>query len=123
MKTILIVDDSVTMRRMVSASLRGVKEVRFDEAASGLEAIERLAIGQVDLMILDMNMPDMHGLEVLQFIRGHGAFRALPVLVLTTRGDEETRSEAMARGASLYMNKPFDPSALARQVNKLLQVD
>ena len=63
----------------------------FAQAASGLEAIEQLALGPVALMVLDLNMPDMHGLEVLKFVRRHPAFTRLPVIVLTTRGDEASR--------------------------------
>ena len=73
MNNILIVDDSPTMRRMVMASLRSLPGVSFGEASSGLEAIERLALAPVDLMILDLNMPDMHGIEVLGFLRRHQA--------------------------------------------------
>ena len=90
----LIVDDSPTMRRMVMASLRDVCAGGFSEAASGLEAIEQLALGPVALMVLDLNMPDMHGLEVLKFVRAQQAFRRLPVIVLTTRGDEPSRAAA-----------------------------
>jgi two-component system chemotaxis response regulator CheY len=57
MTTILVVDDSATMRRMVVAALRGLGPVRFDEAQTGLEAIERLSVGPVDLVLLDLNMP------------------------------------------------------------------
>src|SRR6476646_11312280 len=67
---ILIVDDSPTIRRMVKASLAALSgPCEFVEASSGLEAIERLALGPVELMVLDLNMPDMHGLEVLGFVR------------------------------------------------------
>ena len=117
----LIVDDSPTMRRMVMASLRDVCAGGFAEAASGLEAIEQLAMGPVALMVLDLNMPDMHGLEVLKFVRGHDAFRRLPVIVLTTRGDEPSRAAALAAGASLYMTKPFAPHALAGQARALVE--
>ena len=73
---ILIVDDSPTIRRMVRASLAALPPpVEFIEAASGLEAIERLALGVVELMVLDLNMPDMHGLEVLGFVRAHQKYR------------------------------------------------
>jgi two-component system, chemotaxis family, chemotaxis protein CheY len=116
----LVVDDSPTIRRMVMASLRGICVGGFSEAASGLEAIEQLALGPAALMILDLNMPDMHGLEVLRFVRGHQAFRALPVIVLTTRGDEASRTAALAAGASVYLTKPFAPAALARDARALL---
>ena len=96
MERTLIVDDSPTMRRMVMASLRDVCDGGFSEAASGLEAIEQLALGPVALMVLDLNMPDMHGFEVLKFVRKHPSFRQLPVIVLTTRGDDESRSAALA---------------------------
>lgn len=116
----LVVDDSPTMRRMVMASLREVCPGGFSEAASGLEAIEQLAMGPVALMILDLNMPDMHGLEVLKFVRSHAAFRALPVIVLTTRGDETSRAAALAAGASLYLTKPFVPQVLAQEARALV---
>src|SRR3954471_20410259 len=98
MNHILIVDDSPTMRRMVMASLRGLPDVSFGEASSGLEAVERLALAPVDLMILDLNMPDMHGLEVLEFLRSHQAYSHVRVIVLTTRGDEASRADALAAG-------------------------
>ena len=66
MKRVLVVDDSATMRRMIMASLRGVHDLAFDQAVSGLEAIERITLAPVDLVVLDLNMPDVHGLEVLQ---------------------------------------------------------
>jgi two-component system chemotaxis response regulator CheY len=123
MKSVLIVDDSATMRRMVIASLRRLNKVKFDEASSGLEAIERMALGKVDLMVLDLNMPDIHGLEVLKFVRNHPKLQATPIIVLTTRGDEASRSEAMTRGASLYLTKPFDPHVLAREAQQLMDVN
>jgi two-component system chemotaxis response regulator CheY len=120
MKQILIVDDSPTIRRMVRASLaRFFPTVEFLEAASGLEAIERLALASIGLIVLDLNMPDMHGLEVLQFVRSHDKYRNVPIVILTTRGDEASRSAAMAAGASTYLTKPFAPELLASEVQKL----
>jgi two-component system chemotaxis response regulator CheY len=121
-KNVLVVDDSNTMRRMVMATLRGLKSVQFVEARSGLEAIERLALGTVDLMVLDLNMPDMHGLEVVKFVRNHAAFRAIPIVVLTTRSDDASREAVVAAGASLYLTKPFEPSNLLEQARRLLTV-
>lgn len=120
MRTILVVDDSATMRRMVVTALRQVRAVAFEQAESGLEAVERLATGAVDLVILDLNMPDMHGLEVLRFVRAHHAFAQLPVIVLTTRGDDSSREDALAAGASVYLTKPFGPATLVPEVERLL---
>jgi two-component system chemotaxis response regulator CheY len=120
MKNILVVDDSPTMRRMVAASLRSLSDVGFGEAGSGLEAIERLALAPVDLMILDLNMPDMHGMEVIEFVRGHQAYRGIPIIVLTTRGDEASRQDALAAGATHYLTKPFDPRELTGHARRLL---
>lgn len=120
MKKILIVDDSPTMRRMIIASLRDLKDVSFEEASSGLEAIEHLAISRADLMVLDLNMPDMHGMEVVQFVRKHQAHRSIPIIILTTRGDDSSRSAALDAGAALYLTKPFLPNALSAHVRELL---
>lgn len=121
MKNVLVVDDSPTMRRMVIASLRGLPETRFTEAASGLEALEAMALAPVHLIILDLNMPDMHGMEVLRFVRRHQTYRALPIVVLTTKGDEASRTEVIEAGASLYITKPFNPAALAEHVRTLME--
>jgi two-component system chemotaxis response regulator CheY len=122
MTQILIVDDSPTIRRMVKASLADVSErLEFIEAGSGLEAIERLAIGAVELMVLDLNMPDMHGLEVLGFVRAHQKYRQVPIIVLTTRGDDSSRTAALQAGATAFMTKPFDPQALAIRARELLR--
>jgi len=119
MPNILIVDDSPTIRRMVKASLSALS-ARYVEAGSGLEAIEVLAVHGVDVIILDLNMPDMHGLDVLRFVRGHSQYRRVPVLVLTTRGDADSRGAAMQAGASAFMTKPFTPVALAAAVGDLI---
>jgi two-component system chemotaxis response regulator CheY len=121
MRQILIVDDSPTIRRMVRASLTQLGgSVEFVEAGSGLEAIERLALGAIRLMVLDLNMPDMHGLEVLGFVRSHQKYRNVPIIVLTTRGDDASRSAALQAGATAYLTKPFAPQALATEVRQLL---
>ena len=119
-RNLLIVDDSPTIRRMVAASLRPLHGFTFHEAANGLEAIERLAISPVALIILDLNMPDMHGLEVLNFVRSHERYRSIPTVVLTTKNDVESRDAALKAGATLYLTKPFDPASLLREVRQLL---
>lgn len=102
------------------ASLRGLEGVVIEEAGSGLEAVECLALAPVDMLFLDLNMPDIHGVEVIEFVRSHSAYAALPICVVTTRGDEASKSQAMSAGANVYITKPFSPSELAEQANKFL---
>ncbi|HVE59512.1 MAG TPA: response regulator [Pyrinomonadaceae bacterium] len=120
MKRILVVDDSPTIRRMMIASLRSLRDVEFDEANNGLEAIERLALAPVSLLFLDLNMPDIHGVEVIEFVRGHQAYRDIPICVVTTRGDEESRVQVLRAGANVYLTKPFTPQQLITEANRLL---
>jgi two-component system chemotaxis response regulator CheY len=120
MSHILIVDDSPTIRRMVRASLAPLA-TEIIEAASGLEAIEQLALGPIQFMVLDLNMPDMHGLEVLGFIRANQKFQQLPVIVLTTRDDQDSRTAALQAGATAYLTKPFTPQALLAAARGVLE--
>jgi two-component system chemotaxis response regulator CheY len=120
MHKILIVDDSPTIRKMVRASLQVLELSEFVEAATGLEAIEQLAVTRVQLMVLDLNMPDMHGIDVLNFVRRQQQYRSLPIVVLTTRGDDASRQTAEQAGATMYLTKPFTPHILATAVRELL---
>lgn len=119
-KQFLVVDDSKVMREMVVACLRGLPDAQFTQAASGLEAIERLSLSPFDIVILDLNMPDITGIEVLEFVRAQDKLKALPIVVVTTRGDEESRSAALAAGASSFMTKPFTPESIAAEAQRLL---
>ena len=121
MAEVLVVDDSKVMREMIVACLRGHGGLTFTHASSGLEAIERLSLKPFDLLILDLNMPDIGGLEVLEFIRGQDKLRSLPILVVTTRGDETSRQKALAAGATRFMTKPFTPESILGEVRDLLQ--
>jgi two-component system chemotaxis response regulator CheY len=118
--TVLIVDDSPTIRRMVRVALGTLPDVSFREAGNGLEAIETLVVSPPDLVVLDLNMPDMHGLEVLAFVRAREAFKTLPIVILTTRGDESSRQAAIQGGATRFLTKPFAPRELAAEVGALL---
>lgn len=120
MANILVVDDSATMRRMIMASLKPIEGVSFIEASNGLEAIEKIVIGDIDLVTLDLNMPDVHGLEVLKFLKQHEKSKDIPIIVITTKKDEATRESVISTGASIYMTKPFKPEELLNSVTKLL---
>lgn len=121
MTEILVVDDSKVMREMVVACLRVQESFAFTHAASGLEAIERLSLAPFDLVVLDLNMPDIGGVEVVEFIRGQDKLRDLPILIVTTRGDEASRARVLEAGASRFMTKPFTPEGLLAEVLDLLQ--
>jgi two-component system, chemotaxis family, chemotaxis protein CheY len=121
MKQILVVDDSKVMRDMIVACLRALPGATYTHAGSGLEAIERLSLDAFDLVVLDLNMPDIGGIEVLEFVRGQDRLRELPILVVTTRGDEASREGALAAGASRFMTKPFTPEAIRDEVGGLLE--
>lgn len=120
MKRLLIVDDSKLMRDMVAACLRPLGAVTFEFAGSGLEAIERLALASFDMMVLDLNMPDVGGIEVIEFVRAQDRLRTLPILIVTTRGDDDSRGQVMAAGASSFLAKPFIPAEILAEVRRLL---
>ncbi len=117
---VLVVDDSRVMRDMISACLRVDPALAITQAASGLEAIERLSLSTFDLMVLDLNMPDIGGLEVVEFVRSQDKLRRLPILVVTTRGDDSSRDAVLKAGASRYMTKPFAPEVILSEVQSLL---
>jgi two-component system chemotaxis response regulator CheY len=117
---ILVVDDSKVMREMIIACLRPEPGLAFAQAESGLEAIERLSLKPYDLVVLDLNMPDIGGIEVLEFVRAQDRLKTLPILVVTTRGDETSRSRAYAAGADRFMTKPFAPPEILTEVRTLL---
>lgn len=116
-----MVDDSKVMRDMVSACLKPNRHFAMTHAASGLEAIEKLSLTPFDVLVLDLNMPDIGGLEVIEFVRTHEGLRALPILVVTTRDDDSSREKALRAGASRYMTKPFTPEAILAEVTALLE--
>jgi two-component system chemotaxis response regulator CheY len=120
MSSILIVDDSKVMRDMIVACLRAIPGASFVHASTGLEAIERLSLAPFDLMVLDLNMPDVGGVEVLDFVRGQDRLRSLPVLIVTTRGDDESRDRVLRAGATAFLAKPFQPDRIIAEVRSLL---
>jgi two-component system chemotaxis response regulator CheY len=117
---LLVVDDSKVMRDMIVACLRPEGSLAFTHAGSGLEAIEKLALKSYQLLLLDMNMPDIGGIEVVEFVRSQDTLRELPIIMITTRGDDASRELALKAGASRFMTKPFTPEGLLTEVRELL---
>jgi two-component system chemotaxis response regulator CheY len=117
---VLVVDDSKVMRDMVAACLRPRPTLVVTHASSGLEAIEKLSLQRFDIVVLDLNMPDIGGIEVVEFVRGQDKLRTLPIIIVTTRGDDASRAKALAAGANRYMTKPFSPEAILDEVVRLV---
>jgi two-component system chemotaxis response regulator CheY len=118
---ILIVEDSETMRSLLSASLEELSvPVKVTEAASGFEALRILPREDFDLVVTDINMPDINGLELLSFVRRNARFESIPVVIVSTEGSERDRDKGLELGADAYLVKPFDPEALREVVSDLL---
>jgi two-component system, chemotaxis family, chemotaxis protein CheY len=122
-KQVLVVDDSKIMREMIVACLRPEGALTFSHGASGLEAIEKLSLQHFDILILDLNMPDIGGIEVVDFVRAQETLRELPIIIVTTRGDEASKTKALNAGASRFMTKPFTPEMLLSEVRALLGLE
>ncbi len=107
-----MVDDSPAMRAYMRATLEGDGVEEVVEAASGAEALRHLPRGGFSLVLLDVNLPDLSGLEVLAFTRRLPACASLTVVIVTSEDRDEDRSQAMALGANGYVTKPFSSSSL-----------
>ena len=117
----LIVDDSVTMRRIVVNSLKNLGYNNFVEANDGRDALTKLnADGEINFIITDWNMPVLSGLDLIKSIRGDDKFSALPVLMVTTRGVKEDIVEALNARVNNYIVKPFTPQILREKIEQIL---
>ena len=119
-KKVLTVDDSRTMREMVSFTLRGAG---FDvvEANDGQQALVVLASHKVDLILADLNMPNMDGITLVRELRLLPQYKGVPLLVLTTDASSERKNEGRAAGATGWIVKPFNPERLLETVQKVLR--
>ncbi|MCU4674425.1 response regulator [Catenovulum sp. 2E275] len=120
MKKILAVDDSASMRQMVSFTL---KKAGFDvtEAKDGVEALEIAKSHQFDLVISDVNMPNMDGITLISHLRGLAEYKFVPLLMLTTESGLEKKSAGKAAGATGWIVKPFNPDQLIATIGKVLR--
>jgi len=120
--TALIVDDSSVMRKIVERSLRqaGIDLVEVREAANGAEALTALTKSGVDLILCDINMPVMDGIEFLRQMQGVPNAKSIPVVMITTEGSESHVVQALSVGARGYIRKPFTPEQVKEHVIPLL---
>ncbi len=121
MQRILIVEDSETMRSLLTSSLEELDvPVKITEAASGFDALRLLPREDFDLVVTDINMPDINGLELVSFVRSNERFESTPVVIVSTEGSERDRDKGLELGADAYLVKPFDPDVLREVVSGLL---
>jgi chemosensory pili system protein ChpA (sensor histidine kinase/response regulator) len=116
---ILVVDDSLSVRKVIEKHLRSL-QFEVELAVDGLDALEKLRSGPVSLVLTDLEMPRMHGFELIAEMRRHETMRALPVIVVTSRDAEKHRRRASAVGADDYIIKPFSREQLAEHINRHL---
>jgi two-component system chemotaxis response regulator CheY len=118
-KTVLSVDDSPSVRQMVRLTLSGAG-YQVIEAGDGREGLAKAHGAAVDVVVTDINMPVMGGLELAVELRKLPAFNGVPILCLTTESDPEIKGQARAAGASGWITKPFRPEQLLAAVKKVL---
>ena len=117
-KKILTVDDSKTMREMVSFTLKaaGYEVIEAEDGKMALAAINGI---KVDAVITDLNMPHMNGFELIRSLRGDPNYKFVPILMLTTEGEDSKKQEGKAAGATGWIVKPFNPDKLVEVVRKV----
>jgi len=118
---ILIVEDSPTMRALLTTALEDLDiPVKVTEAESGFDALRQLPRESYDLIVTDINMPDINGLELVSFVRNNAAYRGIPLVIVSTEGSERDRDKGVGLGADAYLVKPFEPDELKTVVRELL---
>lgn len=125
MPRILLVEDSSSTRQFVrvaleSAKLSGGGEIEVVEARSGFDALRLLPRGAYDLVISDVNMPDINGLELVKFVRGSERHRGTPFVLMSTQASDRDRQRGLDLGADEYLAKPFSADDLRSSVSRLL---
>ena len=118
-KTIMTVDDSATIRQMVRYTLDGAGYCVI-EAADGMDALGKFEAQPVHMLITDLNMPRMDGLELIRRVRATTAGKFIPIIMLTTESTETRRQAGRTAGASGWIVKPFSPDQLLAVIRKLL---
>lgn len=120
MKRILVADDSVATRALIAAALAELENVQVERVSTGIEAIKMLSTTQIDLVLTDVHMPEINGLELVRFIKGDERLRFIPVIVISTEAAEDDRQRALSQGADDYLPKPFTTAQLQHTISRHL---
>lgn len=118
----LVVDDSITIRRIITNTLKTIGHNDVAEAVNGKDALDKLASDRIDFVITDWNMPEMNGLDFTKEVRGNAKTADLPILMITTRGTEADVIEALQARVNSYIVKPFTPQELKDKIDEVVKV-
>lgn len=118
-KTVMVVDDSISLRQVVSIALRGAG-YEVLEACDGTDALKKLGGRRVNLVISDVNMPNMDGISFVKALKQDPQHRFTPVIMLTTEAEATKKAEGQAAGAKAWVVKPFQPAQMLDAVKKLI---
>jgi len=117
MPNILVVEDSPTMRQLISFAMKRIAGSKVIEATDGVDALKKLSSEKIDLILCDINMPVMDGLKLVSLVRGSPGYKDIPIIMITAEGAEEDRKRALAIGANAYLPKPIQTQELIKLVN------
>ena len=119
---ILIVEDSPTMRQLISFALKRIRGVRIVEASDGVDGLKKVSVEKFDMIFTDINMPVMDGLKLISLVREDSTHKGIPIVVITTEGAQEDRQRALALGANDYITKPIQPNRILEVAKQLLKI-
>ena len=121
LSSVLLVDDSSVIRKfLIHVLKKRYSTLKIVEAETGLRAIEALSKDKFDLLLVDVNMPEMNGLEFTYSVKQNSEYSAVPIIIATTEGSEESRKRGHAAGANAYLVKPVKPKQLFEAINQIL---
>jgi len=120
MTNILVVEDSPTMRQLISFAMKRIPNAHVIEATDGVDALKKMSADTIDLILCDINMPVMDGLKLVSLVRGNPVYKDIPIIIITTEGAEEDRKRALSIGANSYLPKPIQTQELLKLVNSYL---
>ena len=117
-KTILVVEDSTAMRSFIVSTIEMVDAFSIVESANGFEALKILPRYKFDLILTDINMPDINGLELINFLKSSEEYRDIPLIIITTESSARDQQKGLSMGANEYLAKPFKPEELQKLIRK-----
>src|SRR5260221_12210860 len=119
---VLVVEDSKVMRELVASTCEAIDGVGVVETGSGFEALKMLPREQFNLIITDINMPDINGLELINFVKKNPRYRETPLFIISTESSQKDKERGLALGAAEYLCKPFSPETLGELVRRYLKI-